>query len=130
MAKKGIDPSKPFYVKFEVPKELADAVSELLKISKETGKIKKGTNETTKAVERGVAKLVVIAQNVEPPEIVAHLPLLCEERKTPYVYLQDKKTLGEAIGLGVQAASACILDPGDGKGLLGEILSTLGKIVK
>jgi large subunit ribosomal protein L7Ae len=27
-------------------------------------------NETTKAVERGQAKFVVIAENVDPPEIV------------------------------------------------------------
>jgi len=130
MSKKGMDPSKAFYVKFSVPKELADAVYELLKISQETGKIKRGTNETTKAIERGVARLVIIAENVEPPEIVAHLPLLCEERKVPYIYLPDKKTLGEAMGLGVQTASATVLDPGDAKGLLGEILSNLSRIVK
>ncbi|MEM1834113.1 MAG: ribosomal L7Ae/L30e/S12e/Gadd45 family protein, partial [Thermosphaera sp.] len=79
---------KPFYVKFEVPAELAEKVYEAVKKVKETGgKIKKGTNETTKAVERGQAKLVVIAEDVDPPEIVAHLPLLCDEKKIPYVYV-------------------------------------------
>ena len=130
MSGKGIDPSKPFYVRFEVPKEVADAAYELLKIARETGKVKKGTNETTKAIERGVAKLVVIAENVEPPEIVAHLPLLCEERKCPYVYIPDKKKVGEAVGLEVSAASACVIDPGEGKALLEEILSKLREIVK
>ena len=67
--------SKPFYVKFEVPKEVADAAYEALQIAAKTGKVRKGTNETTKAVERAQAKLVVIAEDVDPPEIVAHLPI-------------------------------------------------------
>ncbi|MEM1589507.1 MAG: ribosomal L7Ae/L30e/S12e/Gadd45 family protein, partial [Candidatus Bathyarchaeia archaeon] len=45
--------SKPFYVKFEVPREVADAAYEALQIATKTGAVKKGTNETTKAVERG-----------------------------------------------------------------------------
>jgi len=58
--------SKPSYVKFEVPQDLADKVLEAVKKARETGKVKKGTNETTKAVERGQAKLVVIAEDVQP----------------------------------------------------------------
>jgi large subunit ribosomal protein L7Ae len=69
--------SKPFYVKFTVPPELADKTYEAVKKARESGgRIKKGTNETTKAVERGQAKLVVIAEDVDPPEIVGHLSLL------------------------------------------------------
>ena len=77
--------SKPFYAKFDVPNEVADAAYEALQIANRTGSVRIGTNETTKAVERGQAKLVVIAEDVDPPEVVAHLPLLCEERKIPYV---------------------------------------------
>ena len=54
---------------FSLPKDLVDKVLQALEIAKNTGKIKKGTNETTKTIERGKAKLVVIAQNVEPKEI-------------------------------------------------------------
>ncbi|HDM45287.1 50S ribosomal protein L7ae [Candidatus Bathyarchaeota archaeon] len=115
--------SKPFYVKFEVPREVADAAYEALQIARDTGSIKKGTNETTKAVERGLAKLVLIAEDVEPPEIVAHLPLLCEEKKIPYVYVPDKNRLGKAAGIDVGAASACIIDPGESSDLLKEIIS-------
>ena len=79
--------SKPFYVKFNIPKELVEAAYEAFQIARETGKIKRGTNETTKAIERGVTKLVYIAEDVEPPEIVAHLPILCEERKIPFIYV-------------------------------------------
>jgi len=117
--------SKPFYVKTETPKELQDAAYEALRISNQTGKVKKGTNEATKAIERSQAKLVIIAENVEPPEVVAHLPILCEERKIPYVFVSDKEKIGSALGIDVPAASACITEAGDAAGLLKEILTRL-----
>jgi large subunit ribosomal protein L7Ae len=121
---------KAFYIKFEVPKELADAAYEALQISRETGKVKKGTNETTKAVERGTAKLVVIAEDVEPPEVVAHLPLLCEERKIPYLYVPSKEKLGQSSGIDVKAATVCIVDPGEAGELVKEIVKKLEAIKK
>ena len=120
--------SKPFYVRFEVPDELADRVYEAVAKARETGKIKKGTNETTKACERGLAKLVIIAEDVDPPEIVAHLPLLCEEKKIPYVYVPSKKKLGEAAGIEVAAASAAIRDPGEAEGLVREIVERVKEL--
>lgn len=120
---------KPFYVRFDVPAELAEKVYEVVKKVKETGgKIRKGTNETTKAVERGQAKLVVIAEDVDPPEVVAHLPLLCDEKKIPYVYVPSKKKLGEAAGIEVAAASAAILDYGGAKDLVDEIIKQVQEI--
>ncbi|HFC49623.1 MAG TPA: 50S ribosomal protein L7ae [Thermofilum sp.] len=120
--------SKPFYVRFEVPEELAEKAYLALAKAKETGRIRKGTNETTKAVERGLAKLVLIAEDVDPPEIVAHLPLLCEEKKIPYVYVPSKKRLGESAGLEVAAASACIIEPGDAADLVEEIVKEVQEI--
>jgi len=115
--------SKPPYVRFEVPPEIAEKAYEALRKARESGgKIKKGTNETTKAVERGLAKLVLIAEDVDPPEVVMHLPLLCEEKKVPYLYVPSKKRLGEAAGIEVAAASAAILDPGGAKDLLEELI--------
>lgn len=114
--------SKPFYVKFEVPQELAEKAYKAVEQARETGRIKKGTNETTKAVERGIAKLVVIAEDVDPPEVVAHLPLLCDEKKIPYTYVPSKKRLGEAAGIEVQAAAVAIIEPGEAESLVKEII--------
>ena len=66
------------YVKFEVPKEIADKVYEALEIARDTGKVGKGTNEVTKNIERNNVALAVIAEDIEPAEIVAHLPILAE----------------------------------------------------
>ena len=121
--------SKPFYVKFDVPSDLAEKAYEALRKARESGgKIKKGTNETTKAVERGLAKLVLIAEDVDPPEIVAHLPLLCEEKKVPYIYVPSKKKLGEAAGIEVAAASACIIDAGEAKPIIDDIVAKVNEL--
>lgn len=119
--------SKSSYVKFEVPEDLANKVIEVLKTAKETGKIKKGTNEATKAIERGVAKLVIIAEDVQPEEIVLHLPGLCEEKQIPYVYVPSKKQIGEACGLQVGAAAAAIIDAGQAKDILGELIKRIAE---
>jgi large subunit ribosomal protein L7Ae len=119
---------KQSYIKFDVPEDLASKVLEILKTAKETGRIKKGTNEATKAVERGQAKLVIIAEDVQPEEIVAHLPLLCDEKKIPYVYVPSKKALGEACGLQVAAASAAIVDAGQAKDSLEEIIKRISEL--
>jgi len=117
--------SKPFYVKFEVSKELADAAYEALQIAARTGSVRKGTNETTKAIERAQAKLVVVAEDVQPPEVVAHLPLLCEERKIPYVFVPSKEKIGSAIGIDVPAGAASIVKEGDATGLVREIVERI-----
>ena len=48
----------------------------------------------TKAIERGNAKFVVIAEDVNPKEVVMHLPVLCDEKQVPYSYVATKKELG------------------------------------
>ena len=120
--------SKPFYVKFNVPPELVSNALNILQIAKDTGRVKRGTNETTKAVERGLAKLVYIAEDVNPPEIVAHLPPLCEERKIPYIYVPSKKKLGEASGIDVSAASVVIIEPGKAEDQLKKLVEQLNAL--
>ena len=109
------------FVKFETPKELSDKAYNLAEMARDGGKIKKGPNEVTKAVERGEAAVVIMAVDVEPPEILAHMPALCEERGVPYVYVPAKVELGNAIGLEKPTASIAIVDVGKGKAHCDEI---------
>ena len=122
--------SKPFYVKFEIPKEVTDAAYEALQIAAQSGQVRRGTNETTKAVERVQAKLVVIAEDVDPPEVVAHLPLLCEERKIPYVFVPSKNKIGTSSGIDVPSAAACITEPGEATSLVKEISGRIEELRK
>jgi large subunit ribosomal protein L7Ae len=116
------------YAKVEVPKELADKALEIVEISRNSGKIKKGMNETTKAVEREKAKLVVVANDINPPEIVMHLPPLCEEKKIPFIVAGTKSELGSAAGLEVGTSAVAIIDAGDAKKVLSELTEELKKL--
>lgn len=109
------------HVRFETPKELVEKSFEAVETARGTGKVTKGTNEVTKAVERGVAALVVLAEDVEPVEIVAHLPVLCDEKNIPYVYVPLKDELGKAAGLPVSTSAIAILKPGKSKELIDDI---------
>jgi len=120
--------SKPFYVKINISKELADIAYETLQVARDTGAVRRGTNETTKAIERGIAKLVYIAEDVEPPEIVAHLPLLADERKICYIFVPSKNRLGGSIGLDVSSAAACITEPGDAEELIKKIITSIDEL--
>ena len=100
-------------MKFEVPKELADKVYKLIADIRASGKIRKGTNEATKSVERAEARLVVVAADTNPVEIVAHLPMLCEEKKIPFVWVPTKADLGAAAGLPVGTSAVAVVHPGE-----------------
>ncbi|MBI2648299.1 MAG: 50S ribosomal protein L7Ae [Thaumarchaeota archaeon] len=121
---------KPYFVKFETPKEVSEATYEVLRQASRTGKVRKGTNETTKAVERGLAKLVVIAEDVQPPEVVAHLPILCDERKIPFVFVPSKEQIGPAIGIDVPTAAAAVLEPGEGQQILDQVTQEIARVRK
>ena len=88
-------------------------IYQILEKVKKTGKIEKGTNEVTKAIERGTAKLVVYAGDVEPKEIVQHLPILCKEKKVPCHEVGSKQKLGIAVGLPVAASSIVVVESGE-----------------
>ncbi len=122
--------AKAMYVKFDVPKELADKPTRLQKSQEILVKQENGSNEVTKAVERGDAILVLLAEDVDPPEIIAHMPVLAEEKEIPYIYIPTKDELGEAAGLNVGTASACITDAGEAEDLIKDIVEKVEELKK
>ena len=119
--------AKPYYVKNETPADLVNPILEALRVAATTGKVRKGTNEATKAIERGISKLIIIAEDVEPPEVVAHLPLICEEQGAAYAFVPEKQELGKALGIDVTSAAAAILDAGDAQHIIDEVVASLAK---
>ncbi|MEE8383845.1 MAG: 50S ribosomal protein L7Ae [Nitrosopumilus sp.] len=119
---------KPYYVKFETPEDLVSPILEALRVAATSGKVKKGTNEATKAIERGTSKLIIIAEDVEPPEVVAHLPILCEEQGAAFVFVPTKQELGSSLGIEITSAAAAILDAGDAQHIVDQIIETIAKI--
>jgi large subunit ribosomal protein L7Ae len=113
------------YVKFEAPDDIQNKALEALEIARDTGKIKKGSNEATKAVERGLAQLVLIGVDVEPEEIVMHLPPLCDEKKIPYLFIKKQNDIGAASGLDVGSAAAAIVKSGKAKEIVDDVVKKL-----
>ena len=116
------------YVKYKIPDELKKELKNALNSIAEArdSKIRKGMNEVTKAIERNLAKLVVMAEDVSPPEILFHVPLLCDEKKIPYAYLSTKKELGGAVRINVSSSAIAVENVGSGNdNVLGGILKKL-----
>jgi len=102
-------------------------IYELVEIARQTGKIKKGINEVTKAIERGIAKLVIAAKDVDPKEIIMHLNPLCEEKKIPYIEVGSKESLGRSAGIKVSCSAVAIIDFGQGEKTAEKIIKSISE---
>ena len=108
-----------------VPSELESKVLAVIEAAKNSGKISKGTNESTKSVERGNAQLVVTADDVQPKEVVMHIPIICDEKKIPHCAVSSKSELGRAAGLEVPTATIAVVNPGTAKDELKAVVKEL-----
>lgn len=96
----------------------ADQIYEIVEVARATGKIKKGSNEVTKALERGAAKFVVVAKDVTPAEVIMHIPLLAKEKGVPYAEVPSKEQLGAAAGLTIPTGAIAVVVEGEAKKLI------------
>jgi large subunit ribosomal protein L7Ae len=115
------------YVDVQIPEELIPQIIEMLSVAKDAGKIKKGVNETTKAIERKTAQFVVVAGDVTPEEVVIHIPMLCKENNIPYAFVPSKKDLGGAIGIQVGTSAVAVENAGGASEKLADIIKKLPK---
>ena len=100
----------------------AEKVYEAVEVAKATGKIRKGINETTKAIERGQAKLVVVAKDTNPKEVIMHISPLCKEKNIAYVEVPSKEDLGAAVGIPVGTSAVAIVVEGEAKKIVEQIV--------
>ena len=98
------------HIAYETPKDVQEQVYEMVKSLGKDGKgrIKKGANEVTKAAERGTAKMIVMAENVNPGELLAHIPMICNEKSIPFIYVADQAYLAEAAGMATGTRTAAV----------------------
>lgn len=118
--------AKSIFVRFEMPKDLINKTYEIIEMARDSGKIRKGSNEVTKLIERTQAKFVVMAEDTKPEEILAHIPLLCEEKSIPYAYVPSRQELGNASGLDVPTAAVAVIEYGKSKILIEGLMKKLG----
>ncbi|KAG4306131.1 hypothetical protein PORY_000119 [Pneumocystis oryctolagi] len=106
----------PFFMLIlkELAFPLADAnltqqILDLIQQASHYKQLKKGANEATKTLNRGISEFIVMAADTEPIEILLHLPLLCEDKvNVPYVFISSKIALGRACGVTRPVISASI----------------------
>lgn len=108
-----------------VPKEVSDRALEAVRMAKQGGSVKKGVNEVTKSVERNLATLVVVAEDVEPKEVVMHIPALCEQKKIPLVYVPTKQEIGNAVGINVPCSAIAIEKAGQAEHIVKEVIAKI-----
>ncbi len=106
-------------------KQLIEKAYEAVEIAKTSGKLKRGTNEATKAVEKGIAKLVVVAKDTSPAEIIMHLGPLCKEKKVPMVTVPSKVELGTAAGMPIGASAVAVVQEGEAKNIIKQISDSM-----
>ena len=99
------------HVQYETPEDLANKIYDMIDLNK-NGRVKKGSNEVTKSAERGTAQFIILAEDVNPPELLAHIPLICEEKDIPYGYVPSQEFLAKGVGLakGASAASVAVME--------------------
>ena len=88
-------------------------VYDIVEKAAKTGKVDKGVNEVTKAVERGIAKLVVVASDVDPKELTQNLPILCKEKGMKFVVADSREKLGISVGINRPTAAVAVLEEGE-----------------
>jgi large subunit ribosomal protein L7Ae len=121
---------KPSFVEWEPTEELQKKALEALEIAKDTGRIKKGINEATKSIERGIARLVLVAEDVEPQEVIMYLPRLCDDKKAPYIFVKSKTDLGNAAGIDRPTAAVAIIVEGKAKDLVDDLVEKINGLRK
>lgn len=116
----------PSYVDIEVSNEVVAKTYEALQLARQNGRIRKGANEVTKSVERGLASFVVVATDVKPEEVVMHIPMLCKQKKITYSFVPSKLELGKSIGMTVPCAAIAVENAGGAASAIKDITARIG----
>ncbi|XP_077861698.1 NHP2-like protein 1 isoform X1 [Saccoglossus kowalevskii] len=100
--------------------QLTKEILDLVQQASNYKQLRKGANEATKTLNRGIAEFIVMAADTEPLEILLHLPLLCEDKNVPYVFVRSKQALGRACGVS-RPVIACSVTINEGSQLKPQI---------
>ncbi|GAA5874282.1 hypothetical protein JCM3774_000930 [Rhodotorula dairenensis] len=110
---------------------LTNSILDLVQQASHYKQLKKGANEATKTLNRGICEFIIMTADTEPIEILLHLPLLCEDKNVPYVFVPSKTALGRACGVSrpVIAASITTNEARELKGQIDTIKSQIERLL-
>lgn len=96
-----------------VSDEKAQRILKLVQTMSKSNNIRKGINESTKCLNKSTSLLVVIASDVQPPELTAFLPIICEDKGVSFVHVPSSTALGIACGVQRPVAACTVYCPKD-----------------
>ena len=88
-------------------KKYTSRIHKLVKKASSSKMVKKGVKDVVKALRKGESGLCIIAGDISPVDVVSHLPIMCEDRRIPYIYVPSKLDLGTAAC--TKRPTSCVL---------------------
>lgn len=96
-------------------KKTTKKLHKLVKKASSAKFVKRGVKEVVKALRKGESGLCIIAGDISPVDVITHLPIMCEDRQIPYIYVPSKFDLGAAAS--TKRPTSCVLvNPSDSFG--------------
>lgn len=109
--------------------DLSTKILNLVQQATNYKQIRKGANEATKTLNRGISEMIIMSADANPIEILLHLPLLCEDKNVPYVFVPSKTALGRACGVS-RSVIAVSVTTNEGSQLKPQVEALRGEVEK
>ncbi|XP_039631365.1 H/ACA ribonucleoprotein complex subunit 2-like protein [Polypterus senegalus] len=79
-------------------RKLSKKLYKCIKKASKMKQIRRGVKEVQKFINKGEKGIVVLAGDTLPIDVYCHIPVLCEDKSIPYVYIPSKVDLGSSAG--------------------------------
>ncbi|KAG6821274.1 hypothetical protein H0H93_002384 [Arthromyces matolae] len=88
-------------------KKLVKKLHKTIKKASKARQVKRGVKEVVKGIRKGEKGLLILAADINPIDIISHLPVLSEEAQIPYVFVASKEELGHASS--TKRPTSCVM---------------------
>ncbi|KAG2348915.1 L30e-like protein, partial [Suillus weaverae] len=88
-------------------KKLVKKLHKTIKKASKARQVKRGVKEVVKGIRKGEKGLLVLAADINPIDIISHLPVLSEEAQIPYIFVTSKEELGHASS--TKRPTSCVM---------------------
>ncbi|KAF8897539.1 50S ribosomal protein L30e-like protein, partial [Infundibulicybe gibba] len=88
-------------------KKLVKKLHKTIKKASKARQVKRGVKEVVKGIRKGEKGLLILAADINPIDIISHLPVLSEEAQIPYIFVSSKEELGHASS--TKRPTSCVM---------------------
>lgn len=88
-------------------KKSSKKVHKLVKKASSAKVVRRGVKEVVKALRKGEKGFCIIAGDISPIDVISHVPIMCEDRNIPYIFVPSKHDLGTAAS--TKRPTSCVL---------------------